>query len=161
MAISINPILPVLPAEDVAAVAPDLVVQPGAVVDATVLKVLAADMVRIAIASLSIDVRSEIRLREGQVLRLAVSQTQDGIRLTTVGQGGDAAGSSTDEVTLSPDAPVEAPVIASPGAPPKTVLTPLEKIAVTIAAQVAATEQDSQAPLFANLRALAPTRSLP
>jgi hypothetical protein len=161
MAISINPILPVLPAQDVAAVAPDLVLQPGAVVDATVLKVLAADLVRIAIASLSIDVRSEIPLQEGQVLRLAVSQTQDGIRLTTVGEGGDTAGAAADALALPPDAPVEAPVIAPPGAPPKTVLTPLEKIAVTIAAQVAATEQDSQAPLFANLGAVAASGSLP
>jgi hypothetical protein len=164
MAISIDPILPilpVLPAQEVAAVAPDLVLQPGTVVDATVLKVLAADLVRIAIASLSIDVRSEIPLQEGQVLRLAVLQTQDGIRLTTVGEGGDTAGAAAEAVTLPPDAPVEAPVIASPGAPPKTVLTPLEKIAVTIAAQVAATEQDSQAPLFANLGAVAATGSLP
>src|SRR6266705_2474241 len=108
MAISINPILPVLPAQEPAAIAPELVLQPGTVVDATVLKVLAADLVRIAIASLSIDVRSEIPLQEGQVLRLSVSQTEGGIRLTTVGQDADAAGASADAVTLSPDARVEA-----------------------------------------------------
>jgi flagellar hook-length control protein FliK len=164
MAISIDPILPilpVLPAQEAAAVAPDLVLQPGTVVDATVLKVLAADLVRIAIASLSIDVRSEIPLREGQVLRLAVSQTQDGIRLTTVGEGGDTTGAAADAGTLPPDAPVEAPAIVPPGAPPKTVLTLFEKIAVTMAAQVAATEQDSQALLFANLSAVAASGSLP
>src|SRR4051812_38104326 len=150
MAISITPILPVLPAQDVAAVAPDLVLQPGTVVDARVLKVLQADLVRIAIAALSIDVRSEIPLQEGQVLRLSVSQTADGIRLTNIGQG-DAAGVSPDAVTLSPDALVDAPAAAAP----KPVLTPLEKAVITIAAQAAATEQGSQAPLFANLGAVA------
>jgi len=163
MAISIDPILPVfpvLPAQEAGAVAPELLLQPGAVIDATVLKVLAADLVRIAIASLSIDVRSEIPLREGEVLRLSVSQTESGIRLTPVGEGEDA-GAAADAVTLSPDAPVEAPVKASASASPKTVLTPLEKMAVTVAAQAAATEQGSQAPLFANLGAVAATGALP
>src|SRR4051812_41383176 len=118
MAISITPILPVLPAQEVAAVAPDLVLQPGTVVDATVLKILQADLVRIAIASLSIDVRSEIPLQEGQVLRLSVSQTPDGIRLTTVGQG-EVAGVPADAVTLSPDAPIEAPVETPVSVAPK------------------------------------------
>src|SRR4051812_27822444 len=163
MAIPIDPILPVfpvLPAQEAGAVAPELLLQPGAVIDATVLKVLAADLVRIAIASLSIDVRSEIPLREGEVLRLSVSQTESGIRLTPVGVGEDA-GADADAVTLSPDAPVEAPVNASASASPKTVLTPLEKMAVAVAAQAAATEQGSQAPLFANLGAVAATGALP
>jgi hypothetical protein len=154
MAISITPILPVLPAPEIAAAAPDLVLQPGTVVDATVLKILQADLVRIAIASLSIDVRSEIPLQEGQALRLWVSQTPDGIRLTTVGQG-EAAGVAADAVTLSPDAPIEAPVESPVSVAPKSVLTPLEKAVVTIAAQAAATAQGSQAPLFANLAAAA------
>ena len=94
MAISINPVLPVLAAQEVGGVAPDLVLQPGSVVNAQVLKILSADLVRIAIANLSIDVLSEIPLQEGQDLQLAVSQTQDGIRLAVVGQGGDAAAAS-------------------------------------------------------------------
>jgi hypothetical protein len=162
MAISIDPILPVfpvLPAQEAGAVAPELLLQPGAVIDATVLKVLAADLVRIAIASLSIDVRSEIPLREGEVLRLSVSQTESGIRLTPVGEGEDAG--AADAVTLSPDVLVEAPVKASASASPKAVLTPLEKMAITVAAQAAATEQGSQAPLFANLGAVAATGALP
>ena len=157
MAISINPILGVQPAQEAGAIAPEHLLQPGKVVDATVLKVLQADLVRIAIAALSIDVRTEIPLQEGQVLKLAVSQTESGIRLTTVGQGGDAG----DAVTLSPDALLEAPLSPSTAAPSKTVLTPLEKVAVTIAAQTAATVQDSQAPLFANLGAAATSAALP
>src|SRR5258707_10771526 len=108
MAISINPVLPVLAAQEVGGVAPEFVLQPGSVVNAQVVKVLSADLVRIAIASLSIDVLSEIPLQEGQVLQLAVSQTKDGVRLAVVGQGGDAAGTSADAITLSPEALVDA-----------------------------------------------------
>src|SRR3954464_10490676 len=108
MAISINPVLPVLSAQEVGGVAPELVLQPGSVVNAQVLKILSADLVRIAIASLSIDVASEVPLQQGQTLQLAVSQTKDGIRLALVGQGGDAAGASNDAVTLSPDAQLDA-----------------------------------------------------
>jgi hypothetical protein len=93
MAISINPVAPVLATQEVGGIVPELVLQPGSVVNAQVLKVLSADLVRIAIASLSIDVATEIPLQQGQSLQLAVMQTKDGIRLAMVGQGGDAAGS--------------------------------------------------------------------
>jgi hypothetical protein len=159
MAISINPVLPVLSAQEAGGIAPELVLQPGSVVNAQVLKVLSADLVRIAIASLSIDVASEIPLQQGQNLQLAVMQTKDGgIRLALLGQGGDAA---ADAVTLSPDALADAaanrPAIVSP----KNVLTPLERIAVSAAAEAAVTEQDSLAPLFANLGAAVSASNLP
>ena len=96
MSISVNPILPVIAAQGAA---PDLVLQPGSVVDAEVLKILSDNLVRIAIASLSIDVLSEIPLAAGQTLQLAVSQTQDGIRLAVVGQG-DARRHPPIRVTL-------------------------------------------------------------
>jgi hypothetical protein len=162
MAISINPVLPVLAAQEAGSVAPELVLQPGSVVNAQVMKIISADLVRIAIASLSIDVLSEVPLQEGQVLQLAVLQTKDGIRLAVVGQGGDAAGASADAVTLSPDVLVDAaanpPTIV---AQPRSALTPLERAAVSVAAQSAATEQDSLAPLFANLGVAASTGGLP
>jgi len=162
MAISINPVLPVLAAQEAGSVAPELVLQPGSVVNAQVMKIISADLVRIAIASLSIDVLSEIPLTEGQVLQLAVSQTKDGVRLAVVGQRGDAAGASADAVTLSPDVLVDAvtnpPTIV---AQPRGALTPLERAAVSVAAQSAATEQDSLAPLFANLGVAASTGGLP
>ena len=153
--------LPVLAAQEVGGVAPDLVLQPGSVVSAQVVKVLSADLVRIAIASLSIDVMSEIPLQEGQTLQLAVSQTKDGIRLALVGQGSDAAGASADAVTLSPEALIDVPANAPTIVAPKNVLTPVERAAVSVAAQTAATEQDSLAPLFANLGAVVSTGSLP
>ena len=162
MAISINPnsVTPVLAAQGVGGVALEQVLQPGSVINAQVLKILSADLVRIAIASLSIDVATEIPLQQGQNLRLAVSQTRDGIRLAVVGQGGDAAGTLADAVTLSPDAPVKAaanrPIIVA-----KSVLTPTERAAVLAAVQTAASEQDSLAPLFANLGAATASGNLP
>lgn len=158
MAISVTPVLPVLPAQEVAAVTPELVLRPGTTIDATVLKVLSADLVRIAIAALSVDVKTEIPLQQGQTLKLAVSQTATGIRLTNVT---DAAGVAPDAVTLSPEALLDAPTAPATGAAPKAVLTPLEKATVTIAAQTAATEQGSQAPLFANLASVARSPTLP
>jgi len=161
MAISINPVLPVLSAQEAGGVAPELVLQPGSVVNAQVLKVLSADLVRIAIASLSIDVASEIPLQQGQNLQLAVMQTKDGIRLAMVGQGGDAGGASADAVTLSPDALADAAINPPAILSPKSVLTPLERAAVSAAAQAAVTEQDSLAPLFANLGAAVSASNLP
>src|SRR5829696_2845182 len=161
MAISINPVLPVLAAQEAGGVAPELVLQPGSVVNAQVLKVLAADLVRIAIAGLSIDVASEIPLQPGQNLQLAVMQTKDGIRLAMVGQGDDAARSSADAVTLSADALADAAVNRPAIVSAKNVLTPLERTAVSAAAQAAVTEQDSLAPLFANLGAAVSSSNLP
>jgi hypothetical protein len=162
MAISINTVLPVLAAQEVCGIAPDLVLQPGSVVNAQVLKVLSAELVRIAISSLSIDVLSEIPLQEGQALQLAVSQTPDGIRLAVVGQGADAASLPADAITLSPEALVDAGANSpTMTAAPKNVLTSLERIAVSAAAQSAATEQESLAPLFANLSAVAASGDLP
>ena len=132
--------------------------RPGTTIDATVLKVLSAELVRIAIASLSIDVKTEIPLQPGQTLKLAVSQTENGIRLTNVTDAPDAAVAPAPDVLLEA---TRAPSTPSTSAPPKAVLTPLEKATVTIAAQTAATEQGGQAPLFANLASVANSPALP
>jgi len=161
MAISINTVAPVLAAQETGGIAPELVLQPGSVVNAQVLKILSADLVRIAIASLSIDVASEIPLQQGQTLQLAVTQTRDGIRLTVVGQGGDAAGAAADAVTLSPDALAGAVASRPTIVAPRNALTPVERAAVSVAAQAAATEQESLAPLFANLGAAVSSSNLP
>ncbi|MHC2514456.1 hypothetical protein ACVMHW_000338 [Bradyrhizobium diazoefficiens] len=71
----ISSIVPVSAASSVAdAATPDLVLQAGSVVDARVVSVLADNLVRIAIANLSLDVMSEVALSPGQNLQLAVSQ---------------------------------------------------------------------------------------
>ncbi len=162
MAISINPVLPVLAAQETGGVAPEFVLQQGSVVNAQVLKVLSADLVRIAIAGLSLDVATEVPLQQGQNLQLAVTQAKDGgVRLAMVGQGGGAAGALGDAVTLSADAQADAALNRPAMLSPKSVLTPLERAAVSVAAQAAATEQDSLAPLFANLGAAVSASNLP
>src|SRR4030088_2619403 len=148
MPISVNPILPVLVAQGAAA--PELALQPGTVIDAKVLQLLADNLVRIAIANISINVLSEVPLQAGQTLQLAVSQTEGGIRLALVGQGAGAA--VTDSVSLAPAALADA--VANPSAtatPLKSALTPLERLAVSTAAQSAASQQGGQSQLFANL----------
>jgi hypothetical protein len=159
MTISVNPTIPVIAAQGVAF---DLVLQPGTVVDAEVLKLLSDNLVRIAISNLAIDVLTEVPLSAGQSLQLAVSQTADGVRLAVVGSGG-AAGTPADPITttLSPDASIAAASPSTGGALPKNVLTPLQQVAVAAAATGAATQQDSLAPLFANLDVAASSNNLP
>jgi hypothetical protein len=172
MPISVNPTVPVITAQGAAS---GLVLQPGTVINAQVLKILADNLVQIAIANLSIDVLSEVPLQAGQNLQLAVSQTQDGIRLAVVGQGAAAAtgGASPDTVTLVPGAtrasatpasPTNAAAVSNPpvSAPPSiNALTPLERSAVSAAVQTAVTQQGSLAPLFANLGVVASSGGLP
>ncbi|MCC8968635.1 flagellar hook-length control protein FliK, partial [Bradyrhizobium sp. Pear76] len=156
MAVAVNPVLPVLASNEAGSVAPDLTLEAGSIVSAQVLKVLSADLVRIAIASLSVDVQTEVPLQQGQNLQLAVSQTNDGIRLQLVGPGADTG----DAVQLSPAA-TDATSVAQPAATAtKVALTPLERVTITATAQTAAAVQGSQAPLFANLTAVA-TANLP
>jgi hypothetical protein len=173
MPISVNPIFPVIAAQGVA---PDVVLQPGTVIDAQVLKILANDLVRIAIANLSIEVLSEIPLQVGQTLQLAVSQAPEGIKLAVVGQDNSNAGisASAGEGPVPPN--IVSPDFASPAAkvtvsaeakpvtdvaPPRNPLTPLQAIAVSAAAQTAATRQGSLAPLFANLSVVVVSDALP
>ncbi|WP_439925077.1 flagellar hook-length control protein FliK [Nitrobacter sp. JJSN] len=167
MAISINPIFPVIAAQGAA---PEAALQPGTVVDAQVQKILANDLVRIAIANLTIEVLSEIPLEVGQSLQLSVSQTAQGLRLAVVGQGGSpnlataatATAEPQDSVTLTPD--VAASMTAkmdTPASPSIPALTALEALSVSAAAQVAATRQGSLSPLYANLLVAAGSGKLP
>ena len=94
-------------------------------------------------------------LQAGQNLQLAVSQTPDSIRLAIVGQGA-TAGAATDTLSLASLAP-NAPVAA----PSSSVLTALERAAVSTATQTAVTQQGSLSQLFANLGAVAGSSGLP
>src|SRR5450432_1043366 len=155
MPISITPTVPVISAQSAA---PDLVLQPGTIVDAQVLQILANDLVRIAIENLSIDVLSEVPLQAGQTLQLAVSQTDNGVRLAVVGQG---AGLAAESATLPSGARVDAAAMAPATVSPVDALTPLERLAVSAATETAATQQGSLAPLFANLGVVARSDALP
>ncbi|WP_257180523.1 MULTISPECIES: flagellar hook-length control protein FliK [Bradyrhizobium] len=140
------------------ATTPDLALQAGSVVNARVVSVMADNLVRIAIANLSMDVLSEVALTPGQNLQLAVSKSDGTIRLAIMSGVGEA---SPDQVTLTPRAAslVESPPLA-PSATRNT-LTPLEQVAVSAASAEAAAKQGSQAPLFANLAAVVTGSDLP
>jgi len=157
MVTPINPSFPVIAAQGVGNPSDGVVLQPGTLVSAQVQSVLADNLVRIAIASLTLDVLTEVALTPGQNLQLAVSQAQNGVvRLQIAGQG--AAAVMADTAALAPDVPAIAPTeIASPN----DRLTPLERIAVSVASESAVTEQHSLAPLFANLNAVASSDNLP
>ena len=158
MSISVSPIIPVIAAQSAA---PDLVLQPGSVVDAQVLQILSDDLVRIAIANVSLDVLSEIPLVVGQALQLAVSQTETGIRLAVVGQGAPSA-MPADAIAVPSNARVDASAKSLPStALANSALTPPERIALSSAAETAATRQQSLAPLFANLGAVAGSNDFP
>ncbi|MBR0985945.1 flagellar hook-length control protein FliK [Bradyrhizobium liaoningense] len=155
----VTSIVPVSAASPVAdATTPDLVLQAGSVVDARVVSVMADNLVRIAIANLSMDVMSEVALTPGQNLQLAVSQNDGTIRLAVMNGAGEA---TPDQITLTPRAAslVESPPLA-PSATRNT-LTPLEQVAVTAASAEAVTKQGSQAPLFANLASVVTGSDLP
>ena len=157
MSISVIPILPAIGAQSAA---PDLVLEPGTVVDAQVLKILSDNLVRIAISNLSFDVLTEVPLAAGQTLQLAVSQTATGIRLAVVGQG--ATASSPESVTLAANATLAATATPSPLVLASTdILTPLERVAVSAAVASAASRQESLAPLFANLGVVAQSSGIP
>ena len=157
----ISSIVPVSAATSVAdAATPGLVLQAGTIVDAKVVSVMADNLVRIAIANLSLDVMSEVALSPGQNLQLAVSQNEAGVRLAIID---GASGAATDQVTLTPAASA---ITGSPGLVPaanaaRNLLTPLEQIAVSVASEQAVTKQGSQAPLFANLGAVVSGSELP
>lgn len=157
----ISSIVPVSAASPVAdAATPDLVLQAGSVVDAKVVSVLAENLVRIAIANLSMDVMSEVSLTPGQNLQLAVSQNDGTIRLALVNGAGKA---SADQVTLTPTAAslVDSPPLAPSATAARNLLTPAEQVAVTAASVEAVTKQGSQAPLFANLASVVTGSGLP
>jgi hypothetical protein len=158
MSIVITPNVP--PAAAQGATSADIVLQLGSVISARVVQILGNDQVRIAIGGQSIDVLSQVPLQAGQTLQLQVSQTANGVGLAVVSQQGGAAASpglagaiaTLDAVTLAPDTAAGIAALATPGTTaPNNQLTALETLAVSLAAQTAATQQTSLAPLFANL----------
>jgi hypothetical protein len=159
MSIAINPVFPVVSAAQGAAV--DVALQPGTTVEARVLKLLDANLVRIAIANLTIEVLSEVPLQPGTDVRLAVSQTTQGVRLQVVPQGAGATPSAPAQVAdASAVDTVNVPQAAANAAAGRG-LTNLEALAVSAAVQSAAARQGSLSPLFANLGVAATSAVLP
>ncbi|SDS01336.1 flagellar hook-length control protein FliK [Bradyrhizobium canariense] len=161
MSIVINQSVPLVAVQGATA---DVVLQPGTVVKAQVLQILGNDQAQISIGGQSIDVVTQVPLQAGQTLQLSVSQASDGsIQLAVVNQQGGAAANqgaanpaaanfAADTVTLAPSAVANiAAQITSAIVLSQNQLAPLETLAVSAAAQTAATQQTSLAPLFSNL----------
>src|SRR5512132_2894452 len=84
MSAVINPTSAVAQVAAASQATPEIVLQPGTVIDARVLAVR-ENLARILIAGLSIEVLTEVALQPGANLKLAVSQTSDGtVRLAVV-----------------------------------------------------------------------------
>jgi hypothetical protein len=156
MAITITPNIQPASAPSAPASAVGVVLQPGQVITAQVVQILGNDQVQIAIGGQTIEAATQVPLQAGQSLQLQVSQTPSGIGLAIVNQPSTAAGqagaATSDSVTLAPSLAASlATATPTTASTPVNLLTPAETLAVTLAAQTAATQQTSLAPLFANL----------
>ena len=167
MSIAINSTTPLVAAQGATAA---VVLQPGTVINAQVLQLLGNDQVRIAIGGQSLDVVSQVPLQAGQTLQLSVSQGANGtINLAVVNQQASApasqgvanpatTGAASDAVILVPAATAG---VAAAAPVTQNQLTVLQALAVSVAAESAATQQTSLAPLFADLAVAAGSASLP
>jgi hypothetical protein len=155
MAATIAPISPAVSTAPVTPVAPDLALQPGTVISAQVMQLLENGLAQIAIDGMAIAAFSEVPLQVGESLKLAVSQTADGvIKLQVVPQGADApalaiAGAVTGPASVGTTAASSSVSAVSTSTPSTSVST--ETVAIAVATQAAASRQQSLSPLFANL----------
>jgi hypothetical protein len=149
--------------------------QPGDIVDALVLQLLADGKVRIAIANKTMDVVSQVPLEPGTTVQLGVKSTATGLALSLVDPGSEQAAGTA--VTAAPGAAVARPAalaaaatespllpavavpddIAAPRAP--DIRPPAA--ALSQAVRSAAARQNGLAPLFANILEVAGAPSLP
>jgi hypothetical protein len=177
MSAVINPTSAVAQAAAASQATPQLVLQPGTVIDARVLAVR-ENLARILIAGLSLDVLTEVALQPGANLKLAVSQTAEGVRLAVVpqdaarGQGQASAPPATGSLTAASAPTTQANSVgASIGATaqaqlPRVAAASLvpaspEAIAISQAVQTAAPRQAGLSPLFANLPVIVASNSVP
>ena len=182
MSIAINSSVPLVAIQGATA---DVVLQPGTVITALVQQVLGNDQVQISIGGQSLQVTSQVPLQAGQTLQLSVSQANNGtVQLAVVNQQANTTASSSASQGLAASQTVagnqglanlattlaisDAAILATGTIAPSTTpvtpsnqLTALQAIAVSAAAQTAATQQASLAPLFANLDAATGLGGLP
>jgi Flagellar hook-length control protein FliK len=160
MSITINPNLPVVAVQGASA---NVVLQPGTVIKAQVLQILGNDEAQISIGGQTVQVATQVPLQAGETLQLSVSQAADGtIQLAIVTPqvnavaaqaiAGLAAGATPSDVVTLAGALANIAAQATPATVvAQNQLSALEQIVVSSAAQTAATQQTSLAPLFANL----------
>ncbi len=160
MVLSITPSPPVNGVRNVGTSTAGTALQSGTVLSARVQQVLAENLVQVAIGNLSMELASDLALQAGQTVQVAVTQSGQGLQLAILGQGGAAAatnGVASTAATVIDVAVPLAPVVAPPADP----LTGLERIAVAIATEGAATHQGGQGQLFADLATVANSPNLP
>ncbi len=160
MVLSITPSPPVNGVRNVGTSTAGTALQSGTVLSARVQQVLAENLVQVAIGNLSMELASDLALQAGQTVQVAVTQSGQGLQLAILGPGGAAAatnGVASTAATVIDVAVPLAPVVAPPADP----LTGLERIAVAIATEGAATHQGGQGQLFADLATVANSPNLP
>ena len=147
-----------------------IVLQAGQVITAEVLQVLGNNQVQLTIGNQIIEAATQVPLQAGQTLQLQVSQTPGGIGLSIVNQpstptgqtSAGVSGASNAVITLSPSLAASLAANLTPDAvTPSNPLTPLETLAVSVAAQTAVTQQTSLAALFADLGVASGLPNLP
>src|SRR5436309_9017016 len=130
---------------------PQLALQPGTVISAEVMQLLENGLAQIAIDGIAISALSEVPLQIGDALKLAVSQTTDGvIKLSIVPQNAGAATAIATTAAAAASAAGNTASVGSTSVPTNTstVLTPApstpvspEAIAIAVATQAAAPRQ--------------------
>ena len=147
-----------------------IVLQAGQVITAEVLQVLGNNQVQLAIGNQTIEAATQVPLQAGQTLQLQVSQTPGGIGLSIVNQPSTPAGQTSAGVSGAPNAVITlspslaaslAANLTTDAVTPSNPLTPLETLAVSVAAQTAVTQQTSLAALFADLGVASGLPNLP
>jgi Flagellar hook-length control protein FliK len=154
--------------------------QPGQVVQALVLELIESDVFRLQLPQATVDVKSDVPLKTGSTITLAVKGNgpkarlviyadeparpliaQNGTPGTARRQPNGEAVVLTRTITLSAKVAVDSPL--SRAAPPmpasSTPLTP--ERALSDAVRVAATRQSGAAPLFADIEQIAKTPDVP
>ena len=149
--------------------------QPGDIVNALVLQLLADGKVRIAIANKTMDVVSQVPLDPGTTVQLAVKSTATGLALSLLDQGTEhgaaSAGTAVLGSALARPANLAAAAAESPLPPamaaPDEIAEPRAPdirpaaAALSQAVRSAAVRQNGLAPLFANISEAAQAQSLP
>jgi Flagellar hook-length control protein FliK len=141
--------------------------QPGAVINALVMKLLDQGQVRLAVANTLLDVVSQVPLVPGTTVRLAVEGPPSDIRLVVIpGQSGGGARSgnaAAATAALAVDADVQVAVrpAATPTAQAPERRAPASLTALSQAVRSAAARQNGLAPLLADIAAAAEADALP
>jgi hypothetical protein len=159
--------------------APPSPLQPGQVVQALVLELIESDIFRLQLPQVTVDVKSDVPLKTGSTITLAVKGNGPNARLVIysdeparllIAQNGTPGAARrqpigeavilTRTIAASAKAAVDSPLSRAPPTPASSTLLTPER-ALSEAVRVAATRQSGAAPLFANIEQIAKTPDVP